>query len=128
MNVVPKEIYATDLGFLFSNQEIQENSSSDSNVCVCFDMRLKGPMLRKFLKFEDRFLVRSGSRSWKEFKGTAVALGSALPILCSMVENGDSMSPNTTPLGKSPRRTFESPGIKSAISSSGLTEPVHANS
>ncbi|KAJ0902526.1 hypothetical protein HanPSC8_Chr08g0338091 [Helianthus annuus] len=101
---------------------MQENSS-DFDGDSSPDMRLNGPMLRKLFNFEERFLVRSGSSSWKEFMGTAVARARDLPILCSMVANGDSRFPNTTPLGKSPSRTALSPGIKSAISWLGPAEP-----
>lgn len=106
---------------------MQENSSDDFDCDICLEMRLNGPMLRNNLNFEERFLVRSGSSPWKEFIGTAVALARFLPILSSMVENGDSRFPKTTPPGKSLNRAAESPGIKSEISLSGPTEPVHAN-
>lgn len=46
---------------------MQENSS-DIIGDFCFDMRLKGPMFRKLFNFEERFLVISGSSSWKELK------------------------------------------------------------
>ncbi|KAJ0917810.1 hypothetical protein HanRHA438_Chr05g0210331 [Helianthus annuus] len=73
---------------------MQENSS-------CFDgedTRLNGPMLRKLLHIEERFLVSPGSSSWKELMRTAVALVKVLPILCGMVAKGESRSPKMTPL------------------------------
>ena len=72
--------------------------------------------------------MRSGSSCWKEFMGTAVALAMLLPILCSMVENGDSRFPNKTPLGKSDSGIADKPGMKSTIMSPPGTaeEPVHA--
>lgn len=79
-------------------------------------MRLNGPMLRIFLNFGLRALLSSGSRPSNELSGSTVALCRFWPILCSIIEKGDSRFPKRMPPGKSPSRSSENPGMNFRIS------------
>ena len=119
----PKPIYATEADLRLASHGMHPYSSEFDKGCG--DVRLDGPMLRNFPKLELRTLLSSGSSSSKELIRTVAAFGRACPILCSMIENGDFKFPNNTPLGKSPRRSSENPGMNFKSSFSRPEFPVN---